>query len=345
MTDALTARSRDLAQAATDAMRGASGEAALAQVKSQYLGRSGSVTMLLKEIPTLAPDERRSAGTSINETKKQIEAVFAECRDALRGAALSQGSADPIDVTLSGRASWQGHRHPVTLAWNSICDIFSSMGYDIREGPEVETDWHCFEALNMPQGHPAREMQDTFYVSDGVVLRTHTSPVQVRTMLHEDPPMRMICPGVVYRRDNDLTHTPMFHQVEGLVVDRNTTMAELKGTLAEFCRAFFGSDTRVRFRPSYFPFTEPSAEVDISCVFCRGDGCRVCQSTGWLEVLGAGMVDPEVFAAIGRPEYDPELVQGFAFGMGIDRLAMLRYRIDDLRLLFENDIRMLEQFS
>ncbi|HCP45211.1 MAG TPA: phenylalanine--tRNA ligase subunit alpha [Deltaproteobacteria bacterium] len=344
MTDALTVRSRDLAQQAMDAMKAASGEAELAQVKSQYLGRSGSVTSMLKEIPKLPPDERRSAGTSINETKKHIEAVFAECRDALRGAALSQGSADPVDVTLAGRATWRGHSHPVTLAWDSICDIFSSMGYDIREGPEVETDWHCFEALNMPQGHPAREMQDTFYVADGVVLRTHTSPVQVRTMLHEAPPLRMICPGVVYRRDNDLTHTPMFHQVEGLVVDQGTTMAELKGTLAEFCRAFFGSETQVRFRPSYFPFTEPSAEVDISCVFCSGDGCRVCQSTGWLEVLGAGMVDPAVFASLGRPEYDPEGVQGFAFGMGIDRLAMLRYRIDDLRLLFENDVRMLEQF-
>ncbi len=344
MSDALSTQASDLAQAASDALMAAGSEAELARVKSLYLGPRGTITQLLRAIPGLEPEERRTAGRSINEAKNEVETLFASQRDALKGAALGRSSEHPVDVTLPGRTPWHGHIHPVTQAWDAITDIFSSMGYTIHEGPEVETDWHCFEALNIPPGHPAREMQDTFYVDDGIVLRTHTSPVQIRTMLANEPPLRMICPGVVYRRDNDLTHTPMFHQVEGLVVDEKTTMAELRGTLAEFARSFFGPGTEVRFRPSYFPFTEPSAEIDISCVFCSGTGCRVCKKTGWLEILGAGMVDPAVFAAIGSEAYDPEHIQGFAFGMGIDRIAMLRYGIDDLRLLFENDPRMLEQF-
>lgn len=344
MTDTPTADAAELADAAVAELSAASDADALAQVKSRYLGRSGSITALLKTIPTLEPSQRREAGQAINAAKRRVEALFAERRSGLMDRALGRSGPHPVDVTLPPRALWEGHVHPVTRAWDELCDIFSSMGFTIHEGPQVETDWHCFEALNMPPGHPAREMQDTFYVDEGVVLRTHTSPVQVRTMLQNDPPLRMICPGTVYRRDNDLTHTPMFHQVEGLFVDDRTTMAELKGTLAEFARAFFGPATQVRFRASYFPFTEPSAEVDVSCPFCKQQGCRVCSHTGWLEVLGAGMVDPEVFRAVGRPEYDPDRVQGFAFGMGIDRLAMLKYGIPDLRLLFENDQRLLNQF-
>ncbi len=344
MSDALNTQAAQLADEAAAALLATTGEADLANAKARYLGKQGSITALLKQIPTLEPDDRRNAGRAVNEAKRAVEAVFAQRRESLKDAALSAGGDGPVDVTLPGRSGWRGHEHPVTLAWDAICDIFSSMGFTIHEGPQVETEWHNFEALNIPAGHPAREMQDTFYIEDGVVLRTHTSPVQIRTMLQHEPPLRMICPGPVYRKDNDLTHTPMFHQVEGLVVDRNTTMAELKGVLAEFARAFFGPGTEVRFRPSYFPFTEPSAEVDVSCVFCSGSGCRVCSNTGWLEVLGSGMVDPEVFRAIGGDAFDPDEVQGFAFGMGIDRLAMLRYGIPDLRMLFENDVRLLAQF-
>ena len=342
MSESLASRARALAAEAAASLAASGDEASLARVKSSYLGKEGSITALLKAIPTLAPEERREAGGAINAAKKSVESAFAEARQSLKDAALGASSGE-TDVTLPGAAQWRGHLHPVTQAWDEICDIFSSMGFLIQEGPEVETDWHCFEALNIPPGHPAREMQDTFYVEEGIVLRTHTSPVQIRTMLREEPPIRAIFPGVVYRRDNDLTHTPMFHQVEGLVVDKTATMAELKGVLAEFARAFFGPNTKVRFRPSYFPFTEPSAEVDVSCPFCSA-GCRVCSNTGWLEVLGSGMVDPEVFKSIGKDSYDAEAVQGFAFGMGIDRLAMLKYGIGDLRLLFENDVRMLEQF-
>ena len=357
LDDDLSAVAADLAGAAKAALLDASSEAELARRKADYLGKQGSIAVLLKRIPTLPPDQRRTAGRAINEAKKSVEALFAERLAALKDAALGAGSDAPIDVTLPGRTPWKGHLHPITRAWRDITDIFTAMGYTIEEGPQVETDWHCFEALNIPQGHPAREMQDTFYVSDfrpdaemtgaygdGVVLRTHTSPVQVRTMLRNPPPIRMICPGTVYRRDSDLTHTPMFHQVEGLVVDEGITLADLKGTLAEFARAFFGPGTKIRFRPSYFPFTEPSAEVDVTCSACGGKGCRVCKGTGWLEVLGSGMVDPLVFDHQDPAHYDSTRVQGFAFGMGIDRLAMLKYGIDDLRLLFENDVRMLEQF-
>lgn len=356
MSDALSITARDLADEAAAALREAGTESDLAQAKARYLGKSGSISLLLKEIPSLDPTLRRTAGQAINQAKKSVEALFVSRRQVIKDASLAAVSDHPVDVTLDARQQWVGHLHPVTRAWREITDIFSSMGYTIEEGPEVETDWHCFEALNIPQGHPAREMQDTFYISDfrpgavvdamadGVVLRTHTSPVQVRTMLRSDPPIRMICPGTVYRRDNDLTHTPMFHQVEGLVVDESITMADLKGTLAEFARAYFGAATRIRFRPSYFPFTEPSTEVDVTCAGCGGDGCRICKGTGWLEVLGAGMVDPDVFAHQDPVRYDTRRVQGFAFGMGIDRLAMLKYGIGDLRLLFENDVRMLEQF-
>jgi phenylalanyl-tRNA synthetase alpha chain len=355
MSDVLSIQARELAEAAAQALRAAESSAELARAKADYLGKQGSIAALLKQIPTLEPALRRTAGGAINEAKKSVEALVSERLAALEDAALGAGGDGPVDVTLPGRLPWRGHLHPVTRAWREITDIFTSMGYAIEEGPQVETDWHCFEALNIPHGHPAREMQDTFYVADfapdapatggdNVVLRTHTSPVQVRTMLRSKPPIRMICPGTVYRRDNDLTHTPMFHQVEGLVVDEGITLADLKGTLAEFARAFFGPGTGIRFRPSYFPFTEPSAEVDVTCSGCGGKGCRICKGTGWLEVLGSGMVDPAVFAHQDGGDYDPDVVQGFAFGMGIDRLAMLKYGIDDLRILFENDVRMLEQF-
>ncbi|MCO4768933.1 MAG: phenylalanine--tRNA ligase subunit alpha [Deltaproteobacteria bacterium] len=355
MSDQLSLQANDLASKAREALLAAGSEADLSRAKADYLGKQGSIAALLKQIPTLEPDARRTAGRAINEAKKAVEGLFAQRLAAIKDAALGAASDAPVDVTLPGRVPWSGHLHPITRAWRDITDIFTAMGYSIEEGPQVETDWHCFEALNIPKGHPAREMQDTFYVSDfrpgaelapgeGVVLRTHTSPVQVRTMLRSKPPIRMICPGTVYRRDNDLTHTPMFHQVEGLVVDENITLADLKGTLAEFARAYFGPGTKIRFRPSYFPFTEPSAEVDVTCAGCGGKGCRICKGTGWLEVLGSGMVDPLVFDHQDADDYDSSRVQGFAFGMGIDRLAMLKYGIDDLRILFENDVRMLEQF-
>lgn len=355
MSDALSSQAMDLSASAREALLAAGSEAELARAKADYLGKQGSIAALLKQIPTLSPEVRRTAGRAINEAKKSVEELFTKRLAGIKDAALGAGSDAPLDVTLPGRLPWTGHLHPVTRAWRDITDIFTSMGYTIAEGPQVETDWYCFEALNIPKGHPAREMQDTFYVSDfnpeanaapgeGAVLRTHTSPVQVRTMLRSKPPIRMICPGTVYRRDNDLTHTPMFHQVEGLVVDEGITLADLKGTLAEFARAYFGPSTKIRFRPSYFPFTEPSAEVDVTCASCGGKGCRVCKGTGWLEVLGSGMVDPLVFGHQDPENYDPDSVQGFAFGMGIDRLAMLKYGIDDLRILFENDVRMLEQF-
>ncbi len=339
----LSKQASTLAAEAAEAFGRAATEAELFQVKSRYLGKKGAIAALLREIPGLPPAERSTTGAAINRAKRAAQDAFDARLAAVREAALAS-KVQGLDPTLPPRLPWAGHLHPVRRAWQEVCDIFVSMGYAIEEGPQIDTDWHTFEALNIPPGHPAREMQDTFYVQEGVVLRTHTSPVQIRTMLRRPPPIRMICPGAVYRRDDDQTHTPMFHQVEGLVVDRRTTMADLKGTLAAFARAFFGPEAAVRFRASYFPFTEPSAEVDVSCVFCDRSGeagCRICKDTGWLEVLGAGMVDPEVFRSVG---YDPEVYQGFAFGMGIDRLAMLRYGIPDLRLLFRNDLRMLEQF-
>ncbi len=342
MSDPLMSSAKELAAAASRALQDADTVPALLEVKARHLGKDADLTALVGTIPSLPIEERRVAGRAINEAKQQVEALFAARLQILKDAALAPTMS--IDVTLPGRLGWVGHLHPVTLAWREITDIFTGMGYSIEEGPEVEHDWHNFEALNMPQGHPAREMQDTFYLDDQVVLRTHTSPVQVRTMLRQPPPVRMICPGTVYRRDNDVTHSPMFHQIEGLVVDERATMAELKGTLAEFARAFFGPQARIRFRASFFPFTEPSAELDVSCVFCSGGPCRVCKGSRWLEVGGAGMVDPAVFQTLHRAEYDPQIVRGFAFGMGIDRLAMLRFGIDDLRLLFENDIRFLESF-
>jgi len=314
----------------------------LLDVKTRYLGRKGLLTGLLRNIGHVSPEERPLFGKQSNEVKEilteKIEAALAEIKVVEKGDTLSR---ERIDVTLEGRRIKPGKLHPVTQVKNEICSIFASFGFSVVEGPEVELDYYNFEALNIPKDHPARDMQDTFYIEDNIVLRTHTSPVQIRTMLKQAPPVRILSPGRVYRPDSDVSHTPMFHQIEGLLVDKGISFADLKGILTVFLQEVFGAQTRLRFRPSFFPFTEPSAEVDIQCVMCRGEGCRVCGQTGWLEILGSGMVDPEVFKNVG---YDPEEYTGFAFGLGLERIAMLKYGISDIRLFFENDWRFLEQF-
>jgi len=311
-------------------------------LRTKYLGRKGILTSKLKLLSTIPPEERPAAGRLINELKTFIEAEIESRESLIREMERKERLAsEAIDVTLPGRYTPPGRLHPVNSVLNEITDIFISMGFAIEVGPEVELDYYNFEALNMPRGHPAREMQDTFYITDDVILRTHTSPVQVRVMERERPPLRFIAPGKVYRCDADISHTPMFHQVEGLMVDTDISFSDLKGVLEIFIHRMFGGDTPVRFRPSFFPFTEPSAEVDIGCLLCSGKGCRVCKGSGWIEVLGAGMVNPRVFEVVG---YDPDMYTGFAFGMGVERIAMLRYRIDDIRMFFENDIRFLRQF-
>ncbi len=314
----------------------------LERLRVEYIGRKGKVTELLKKIPTLPPQERKEFGRACNQLKREIEELIKEKGRELKEKEKAERlKRERINITLPGRRRGIGALHPVTKTLKEIVKIFTSMGFTVAEGPEIETDFYNFEALNIPKGHPAREMQDTFYISDEVVLRTHTSPVQIRVMEKHQPPIQIIAPGKVYRKDADVTHTPMFHQVEGLMVDQKVTFADLKGVLEVFLKEVFGSETKVRFRPSYFPFTEPSAEVDIGCVICGGKGCKVCKGTGWLEILGCGMVDPAVFKAVG---INPEVYQGFAFGMGVERIAMLKYGIDDLRLFFENDVRFLRQF-
>jgi phenylalanyl-tRNA synthetase alpha chain len=320
----------------------ADSESALNELKAQFLGKKGRVTALMKGMAALSPEERPLMGKVANEVKTALEELFdARFREVRESELEKRLTAERLDVTLPGRRLPKGSLHPLTLVTQEVVKIFATLGFGVAEGPEIENDYYNFEALNMPRNHPARDMQDTFYISEDVVLRTHTSPVQVRTMLKQRPPVKIIAPGTVYRRDSDLTHSPMFHQVEGLLVDRRVTFGDLKGTLKTFLQRFFGRDLGVRFRPSFFPFTEPSAEVDIACVMCGGKGCRVCKETGWLEILGCGMVDPEVFKAVG---YDPAEVTGYAFGMGLERLCMLKNGINDLRLFFENDIRFLRQF-
>ncbi len=306
---------------------------------TKYLGRKGVLTTFLRNISTLPVEQRPDAGKNANILKGKLEKLFQDNLINLE----SQGTEDGenLDITLPGRPVNRGFLHPITKISREILSIFSRLGFDVVEGPEVETDFYNFEALNIPKYHPARDMQDTFYISENIVLRTHTSPTQPRVMEKSEPPVRIIAPGKVYRCDSDLTHTPMFHQVEGLMVDKNVSFGDLKGTITTFIHQLFDKEISVRFRPSYFPFTEPSAEVDIRCVMCRGKGCRVCSKTGWLEVLGSGMVHPAVFENVG---YDTEKYSGFAFGMGIERLAMLKYGIDDLRKFFENDMRFLRQF-
>ncbi len=333
-----------LVEAALAEVAGAGDARALDEVRVRYLGKKGEISALLKSLGGLSADERPKAGALINEAKQRVQAAIDERRRTLEEAALNeQLSAETLDVTLPGRGEQPGALHPVTRMRRRMEDFFLRLGFDIAEGPEVEDDFHNFEALNIPAHHPARAMHDTFYFGDGRLLRTHTSPVQVRVMQKGEPPFRIIAPGRVYRCDSDLTHTPMFHQVEGLLVDENITFADLKGTVAAFLKFVFEvDDLPVRFRPSYFPFTEPSAEVDVGCMTCGGEGCRVCSHSGWLEIMGCGMVHPKVLEHGG---VDATRYSGFAFGMGVERLAMLRYGVNDLRLFFENDARFLSQFA
>lgn len=319
---------------------------ALESLRVDFLGRKGRLAHIMSALPQLEPAQRPAVGQKANAVKENLTALL-EARKSALEKALEAEVLRRFDASLPGRLPWRGSLHPITLVTQEICDVLRALGFDVASGPEVENDFYNFESLNMPPEHPARDMQDTLYVSDKVVMRTHTSPVQVRTMLARKPPLAVICPGKVYRRDSDLTHTPMFHQIEGLMVGDGISMAHLRGILTAFVREIFGGSTQVRFRPSFFPFTEPSAEVDISCCMCGGAGhvdgepCRVCKTTGWVEILGCGMVDPAVFEAVG---YSPE-VSGFAFGLGVERVAMLKYGIGDLRMFFENDVRFLGQFA
>ncbi len=328
---------------ALHALANATDLTSLDDVRVHYLGKKGVFTAQMKELGRLEPDQRREAGQVINQAKEAFQDTLDAKKIELEQAALLARLANErIDVTLAGRGQKVGGLHPVTTTLRRINKIFASVGFQVVEGPEIEDDYHNFEALNIPAHHPARAMHDTFYFDAHRVLRTHTSPVQIRVMESEKPPLKVIAPGRVYRCDSDITHTPMFHQVEGFLVDTNVSFADLKGVVYEFLRAFFEKDIPVRFRPSYFPFTEPSAEVDIECVMCGGEGCRVCSHTGWLEVMGCGMIHPEVFKSV---NIDSETYSGFAFGMGVERLAMLRYGINDLRLFFENDLKFLQQFN
>tara|TARA_R110002072_G_scaffold165237_1_gene318406 strand:+ start:6765 stop:7778 length:1014 start_codon:yes stop_codon:yes gene_type:complete len=331
-----------LANEAKAAIAAATDSAVLEQLRVDYLGKKGQLTGLLKSLGKLSAEERPKAGALINVVKQELQDLIGARKAELEGAAIAAKLArETIDVTLPGRGQSTGGVHPVTRTIERMEDFFSEIGFEVVEGPEIEDDYHNFEALNIPAHHPARAMHDTFYVDDHTVLRTHTSPVQVRVMESREPPLRIICPGRVYRCDSDLTHSPMFHQVEGLLIDEHSSFADLKGLIEDFLRVFFERELAVRFRPSYFPFTEPSAEVDIQCVNCGGQGCRVCSQTGWIEILGCGMVHPRVLEFSG---IDTEKYSGFAFGMGVERLAMLRYGVNDLRLFFDNDLRFLEQF-
>ncbi|MBU1002694.1 MAG: phenylalanine--tRNA ligase subunit alpha [Proteobacteria bacterium] len=330
-----------------DALASASDSDGLEEIRVKFLGRKGLLAAKLATLKDLPAEDKPLVGKTGNAVKTELTELFAQCEAKLARAG-ADASLSRFDPTMPGRTPAMGSLHPITLVMEEICQVFTGLGFEVVSGPEIETDWYNFEALNLAPEHPARDMQDTLYVTDNVVLRTHTSPLQIRTMMERKPPVAAVAPGKVYRRDSDLTHTPMFHQIEGFLVDHEVSMADLRGTLTSFLQQIFGKDTRVRFRPSFFPFTEPSAEVDISCCICGGAGevagapCRVCKQTGWVEILGCGMIDPEVFKAVG---YDPEQYTGFAFGLGVERVAMLKYGIGDLRMFFENDIRFLSQFS
>ena len=314
----------------------------LEKARVAYLGKKGKISEILKRVGTLSPEQRPQLGKRSNEIKAALErTISSKAAELLEASRAERFRSETLDLSLPGRRVSVGSLHPVTTIMQDISAALVPLGFVIEEGPDIESDYYNFEALNIPKDHPAREMQDTFYLSQDFLLRTHTSPVQIRTMEKYSPPMRVIAPGTVYRCDSDVTHTPMFHQVEGFVVDKKVSFAQLKGLLTTFVHTIFGADVALRFRPSFFPFTEPSAEVDIRCVICKGNGCRVCKDTGWLEILGAGMIDPEVFKSVG---YDPDMYSGFAFGMGVERIAMLKYGIKDLRMFFENDIRFLQQF-
>lgn len=316
----------------------------LQELKVKVLGKKGSLTALLRQMGSLSAEERPIFGQVVNEARDVLEKAWAERTQELEQIALQkQIEAERLDISLPGVSSVRGHQHPLTQVIEEMEDIFLGMGFQIAEGPEIETDYYNFEALNLPKEHPAREMQDSFYITEEILLRTQTSPVQVRTMEKLNPqlPVKIICPGKVYRKDDDATHSPMFHQVEGLVVDKGIRMSDLKGILLNFSRQMFGESREILLRPSFFPFTEPSAEVDVSCMLCGGAGCRICKGTGWIEILGSGMVHPKVLENGG---YNPKEVTGFAFGMGVERIAMLKYGIEDMRLLFDNDLRFLQQF-
>jgi phenylalanyl-tRNA synthetase alpha chain len=341
-TESVKSRIESLAAEARAAIAGAATVADVEQQRVHYLGKKGVLTEQLKSLGGLPPEDRPRVGQWVNEAKDELQGLLQARRTALESADRQARLArETLDVTLPGRGARLGGRHPVSRTLERLETLFVRMGFEIADGPEIEDDFHNFEALNIPATHPARAMHDTFYFGDGRLLRTHTSPVQVRHMRTHKPPLRIIAPGRVYRCDSDVTHTPMFHQVEGLLVDESVSFADLKGLLSEFLEQFFEKPLKVRFRPSYFPFTEPSAEVDISCVICGAKGCRVCKQTGWLEVLGCGMVHPEVFRHVG---IDSERWTGFAFGLGVERLAMLRYGVNDLRMFYENDLRFLQQF-
>lgn len=342
--DRLEREIEKIKESALKKLKEAASRGELQQLRVIYLGKKGQLTRVLRGMGNVPPDERPRLGQLANQVRQlieeELEKRLAVLNDEEKELKLAEES---IDVTLPGRPVQRGHKHPLTLILDEIKEIFTAMGFEVAEGPEVEYDYYNFEALNIPKGHPARDMQDSFYISEEILLRTHTSPVQVRVMEKRVPhlPVRIIAPGKVYRRDDDATHSPMFHQVEGLLVDRECTLGDLKGVLLSFARQMFGQEREIRLRPSFFPFTEPSAEVDISCINCGGKGCRVCSDTGWLEILGCGMVHPRVLANAG---YNPEEVVGFAFGMGVERIAMLKYGINDMRLFFENDVRFLHQF-
>ena len=317
-----------------------SGPKQLEQIRIEFLGKKGQLQGLMKELRNASPQEKPKLGKDINLLKQYVEQAIND-KDASLGLKPFKKSSENFDTTLPGRKELTGTLHPITQVMEEITSIFFGLGFQVEEGPEIETDYYNFEALNIPKDHPARDMQDTFYIEDETVLRTHTSPVQIHVMENREPPLRIIAPGKVYRCDSDVSHTPMFHQIEGLMVDEGVSFSHLKGIMNIFLQEVFGKNTQIRFRPSFFPFTCPSAEVDIQCVICNGKGCRVCSQTGWLEILGAGMVDPAVFESV---DYDPEKWTGFAFGLGIERIAMLKFGINDIRLFFENDLRFLKQF-
>lgn len=329
--------------AAQNALAAADSENIIEELRVKYLGKKGELTAILKQMGSLSPEERPAMGQLVNEAKQELETLIAEKKEALKAKATElKLRAETIDITMPAKEINAGGLHPLNIVINDMIDIFQSMGFDVVDGPEVETDYYNFECLNVPADHPARDMQDTFYLAENLLLRTQTSAAQIRTMETRKPPIRVICPGRVFRADEvDATHSPVFHQLEGLVVDKGITMCDLKGVLEQFAREIYGSDTKVRFRPSFFPFTEPSVEVDVSCSECGGKGCRVCKGAGWIEILGAGMVHPNVLRCCG---IDPDVYSGFAFGIGIDRITTTRYKISDIRLLFENDKRFLEQF-
>lgn len=339
MTEQLSA----IRLAAQQAIAQAADEAEIENLRVKYLGKKGELTALLKQMGSLSPEERPKAGALVNEAKQELENLISAKKEEFKEKALAEKlKAETIDITLPAKAVKQGNLHPLNIVLDDMINIFQSMGFDVVDGPEVETDHYNFECLNVPADHPARDMQDTFYLADNLLLRTQTSAAQIRTMETRKPPIRVICPGRVFRADEvDATHSPVFHQIEGLVVDKGVTMCDLKGVLEEFAHEIYGSDTKVKFRPSFFPFTEPSVEVDVTCSECGGKGCRVCKNSGWIEILGAGMVHPNVLRSCG---IDPDEYSGFAFGIGLDRLTTTRYKISDIRLLFENDKRFLEQF-